>query len=210
MSLHPPHPIQFQGSSVAMRILRWLGWSVHFEGLPSAQGVIVVYPHTSNWDFPVGLLAKWAMGLQARFWAKHTLFAIPLFGSWLRWLGGVPVNRSASHGLVEQMVDLLQSKKAAHEYLWLAVTPEGTRSWRPGWRSGFYRVALGAQVPLALASLDFGRKQVRVVDFMTLTGDVEADMAHLSRVYEGSVGMRPEQAAPIRLEPAAAAQKENA
>ena len=92
-----------RGSALARRILSLIGWQLHFEGLPALQGVIVVYPHTSNWDFPVGILAKWAMGIEARFWGKHTLFRIPLFGAWLRWLGGVPVDRAAARGVVEQI-----------------------------------------------------------------------------------------------------------
>ncbi len=200
MAENTVHPVQFQGSALARRILRLLGWQVHFRGLPGLHGVIVVYPHTSNWDFPVGLLAKWAMGLEAKFLGKHTLFQIPLFGSWLRWLGGVPVNRRAAGGVVEQMVEMFARKQQAGEYFWLALTPEGTRSWRPAWRSGFYRVTLSAQVPLVLAVLDYGRRQVRLIDVMTLSGQVDEDMRRIAQVFEGSTGLRQELAAPVRLE----------
>ena len=189
-----------RGSALARRILSLIGWQLHFEGLPALQGVIVVYPHTSNWDFPVGVLAKWAMGIEAKFWGKHTLFRIPLFGAWLRWLGGVPVDRAAARGVVEQMVDLFERKRQAGEYFWLALTPEGTRSWRPAWRSGFYRVTLGAQVPILLASLDYGRKQVRVIDVIELSGQVDEDMQRIAQAFEGCTGRRPDLAAPIRLE----------
>ncbi len=200
MAENTVHPVQFQGSALARRILRLLGWQVHFRGLPGLHGVIVVYPHTSNWDFPVGLLAKWAMGLEAKFLGKHTLFQIPLFGSWLRWLGGVPVDRRAAGGVVEQMVEMFARKQQAGEYFWLALTPEGTRSWRPAWRSGFYRVTLSAQVPLVLAVLDYGRRQVRLIDVMTLSGQVDEDMRRIAEVFEGSTGLRQELAAPVRLE----------
>ncbi len=192
--------VQFQGSALARRILKLLGWQVHFRGLPALHGVIVVYPHTSNWDFPVGLLAKWATGLEAKFLGKHTLFQIPLFGSWLRRLGGVPVDRRAAGGVVEQMVEMFARKQQAGEYFWLALTPEGTRSWRPAWRSGFYRVTLSAQVPLVLAVLDYGRRQVRLIDVMTLSGQVDEDMRRIAQVFEGSTGLRQELAAPVRLE----------
>lgn len=185
---------------MARRVLGWLGWQVHFEGLPAPQGVIVVYPHTSNWDFPVGLLAKWAMGIEVHFWAKHTLFQIPLFGPWLRWLGGVEVNRKDPAGFVESTVALMRARKQQGEYFWLAITPEGTRSWRPAWRSGFYRLALGAEVPVGLAVLDFGRKQIRLVDFLMLSGQVEADMARIAQVFEGCQGCRADQAAPIKID----------
>jgi len=196
----PPGKVSPRGSLLARRLLGWLGWQLHFDGLPSAQGVIVVYPHTSNWDFPVGLLAKWAMGFDAHFLGKHTLFRIPLFGAWLRWIGGVPVDRAGAQGVVGQMVELLQAKKAEGTPCWLAITPEGTRSWRPAWRSGFYRLALAAQVPVGLAVLDFGRKQVRLVDFVSLSGEVEADMARIARGFDGAVGCLPALAAPIRLD----------
>ncbi len=189
-----------RGSALARRILSLIGWQLHFEGLPALQGVIVVYPHTSNWDFPLGVFAKWAMGIEAKFWGKHTLFRIPLFGAWLRWLGGVPVDRAAARGVVEQMVDLFERKRQAGEYFWLALTPEGTRSWRPAWRSGFYRVTLGAQVPILLASLDYGRKQVRVMDVIELSGQVDEDMRRIAQAFEGCTGRRPDLAAPIRLE----------
>lgn len=178
----------------------WLGWELHFDGLPAAQGVIVVYPHTSNWDFPVGLLAKWAMGLDANFLGKHTLFRVPLFGPWLRWLGGVPVDRRDAQGVVPQMVAMLHAKKVQGRPCWLAITPEGTRAWRPAWRSGFYRLALGAQVPVGLAVLDFGRKQVRFVDFLQLSGDVQADMTRIACGFDGALGCKPALAAPIRLD----------
>lgn len=84
-------PVRLRGSRLARWALGLLGWRVQFDGLPAAQGVAVVYPHTSNWGFPVGLLAKWAIGLPVTFWAKDTLFAVPLFGRWLRSLAGVPV-----------------------------------------------------------------------------------------------------------------------
>ena len=87
-----PHPVQLRGNAVALRML---GWRVEFNGLPALQGVMVVYPHTSHWDFIVAILAKWAVGLRLRFWAKDTLFRIPLFGPWLKWVGGVPVVRHA-------------------------------------------------------------------------------------------------------------------
>jgi 1-acyl-sn-glycerol-3-phosphate acyltransferase len=140
------------------------------------------------------------MGLEAKFLGKHTLFRIPLFGAWLRWLGGVPVDRRAAGGVVEQMVEMFARKKSAGEYFWLALTPEGTRSWRPAWRSGFYRVTLSAQVPLVLAVLDYGRKEVRVVDAMTLSGQVDEDMRRIAQAFEGCRGLRQELAAPICLE----------
>jgi len=193
-----PHPVQFKGSSLARFLLGLAGWRVLFEGLPAMQGVIVAYPHTSNWDFIVGILAKWAIGVPAHFWAKDTLFKIPLFGAWLRWVGGLPIDRSAPRGAVAQTVDVFQEHAHAGRLLWLAAAPEGTRKWTPGWRSGFYQVALGAGVPLGIARLDWGQREVRFVDFITLSGDETADYALMAEACEGVRGCRPEQASPIK------------
>ncbi len=191
------HPVQFQGSALARWLLRLWGWRLEFHGFPALQGVAVVYPHTSNWDFPVGILAKWALGIPAHFWAKDGLFKVPVFGRWLRWVGGLPVDRRAANGAVGQMVDTFEQHKREGRLLWLGLAPEGTRSHTPGWRSGFYQVALGAQVPVAIVKFDWGRRVVSLVDFMTLSGNEAQDYAHLAACYEGVRGCRPEQASPI-------------
>ena len=196
----PPQPVQLRGSAVARTLLRWLGWRIEFEGLPALQGVVVVYPHTSNWDFPVAMLMKSAMGIKANFWAKDSLFRIPLFGRWVRWLGGVAIDRRATQGVVAQTVALIGQKKKSSDFFWLALSPEGTRSYRPGWRSGFYRVALGADVPLALACLDYSNKKLTLTQFVRLTGDQSQDMQRIALAFETSRGYRPALAAPVRLD----------
>ena len=194
-----PGLLRFRGSRIATALLRLGGWRVHFDGLPAAQGVMVIYPHTSNWDFVVGILAKWAIGVPLHFWSKDSLFRVPVFGRWLRACGGVPVDRSHPQGIVPEMVSHMRDCKSAGAFYWLAITPEGTRSARPGWRTGFYRVAFQAGVPVGLASFDYGRREVRITDFITLTGDESADLARIAAVYAGVRGMRPSQAAPVRF-----------
>jgi len=193
------HPVQFSGSRLARGVLAGCGWRVWFDGLPAKQGVLVIYPHTSNWDFLVLVLAKAAVGLPLRFWAKDKLFAVPLFGRWLRWLGGVPVQRTAPGGAVGQMVDQMQQALAADRLFWLGLSPEGTRKWIPGWRSGFYQTALQAEVPLGLVSLDYRRREVRAQTFIRLTGDEVADFDRIAHFYAGVTAYSPAQAAPIRL-----------
>lgn len=194
-----PYPVQFQGSRLARALVRGMGWKFDFEGLPAMQGVIVVYPHTSNWDFPIAVLLKWAVGIPVQFWGKDTLFRIPLFGSWLRWLGGVPVARSAPQGVVEQMTAMMKQKKAQGQYFWLALSPEGTRKYTEGWRSGFYRLALDADVPVGLAGLDYPNKHLVFRDFVRLTGDEAFDMGRIARALRHCRGLRPDAAAPVRL-----------
>lgn len=199
MDFQPPYPVQFRGSGLARWLLRVLGWRVDFEGLPTQQGVIVVYPHTSNWDFPIAVLLKWAVGIPVMFWGKHTLFRIPLFGAWLGWLGGVPVSRASPQGVVGQMTALMKQKKALGQYFWLALSPEGTRRLTGGWRSGFYRLALEADVPVGLAGLDYSRKRLVFRDFVRLSGDQDYDLQRMAQVLTDIHGLRAGAAAPVRL-----------
>lgn len=181
-------------------VLRLAGWRVLFNGLPARQGVLIVYPHTSNWDFVVGILAKWAVGIQVTFWGKDSLFRLPLFGRWLRWLGGVPVDRGTPQGIVGQMAMALIDARERNRFLWLALAPEGTRKHVAAWRSGFYHVALAAGVPLALVYFDYSQREIGVQDFLTLSGDTAQDMAGIAAVLGPHVGRNPTQSAPIRLE----------
>jgi 1-acyl-sn-glycerol-3-phosphate acyltransferase len=192
-------PIQLKGSAVARAVLRLAGWGLRFNGLPAAQGVLVVYPHTSNWDFVVGMLAKWGIGIPVAFWGKDSLFKVPLLGPWLRWLGGVPIDRESANGIVGQMARELAAAREQGRFLWLALSPEGTRTKAGAWRSGFYHVAHDAKVPLGLVFLDYRRREVGVEHFMMLSGDTDSDMAEIKHHFAGRTGRRSEHAAPIRL-----------
>jgi len=192
-----PHPVTFKGSRLARWILKAFGWKLAFDGFPTLQGVAIVYPHTSNWDFPIGILAKWALGIPANFWGKDSLFKFPVIGAWMRWVGGVPIDRNSPQGVVDQMVQAFKQHKKEGRLLWLAVAPEGTRSLTPGWRSGFYQVAKGAEVPLALVKLDWGRRTFSVVDFYNVTGDLQADYSLMAGVFGGVRGFHAMQASPV-------------
>lgn len=192
-------PVKLRGSAAARALLRIAGWRVAFDGLPSRQGVVIVYPHTSNWDFIVGVLAKWSIGIPVAFWGKASLFRLPLFGRWLRWLGGVPVDRGSPQGAVAAMVQRLREARERDQFMWLALAPEGTRRYDDGLRSGFYQVAVQAQVPLGMAGLDFVRREVALVDFLQLCGDPGSDIAAIAARLGHHRGRRPEWAAPIRL-----------
>lgn len=195
----PPFALQFKGSAVARWLLLRLGWQFHFDGLPSLQGVFAIYPHTSNWDFLVLVLVRWAIGVPVRFWAKDKLFSVPIFGHWLRLLGGVPVERNSPHGLVGQTVAHFADCKARGAYFWLAVAPEGTRRATPGWRSGFYQTTVQAQVPLCLVKLDYAKREVAIENFMALTGEPALDFLCIEKVFQGVRAYRPRNAAPVRL-----------
>jgi len=188
-------------SRLARGVLGLFGWTVDAPGLPAEQGVILVYPHTSNWDFVVGLLAKWAIGLQLRFWGKDSLFKLPLLGRWMRWLGGVAVDRSSRHGIVGDTVRQMREAAARGERFWLAVAPEGTRLLASGWRTGAYQVALQAGVPVGLAYFDFEQRIVSLTRFMQLTGDMPTDFAAFADYLGHRTAKRPALASPIRPRP---------
>ncbi|HWJ93937.1 MAG TPA: 1-acyl-sn-glycerol-3-phosphate acyltransferase [Telluria sp.] len=191
-----PAALPTWGQRTSLRLLNLIGWNVRFKPLPGPHGIAVVYPHTSNWDFPIGLLAKWAVGLPFRWLAKDSLFKGPM-GALMRYWGGIAVDRTAPQGATTRLAQqMLQS-----EWCWVAITPEGTRSYRPHWKSGFYRLAMAAKVPLVVVYIDYKAKELGVVDIVNLTGDEDADMAVIARVYEGREALYPSKAAPIMLAP---------
>ncbi len=189
------HFAQYPGSWLADKLLALFGWRVLYAGLPGPRGVLAVYPHTSNWDFPVGLLAKWSMGLPFHFWGKDSLFKYPVFGRWLRWVGGIPIDRQSKNGKVSDTVQHM----LASDFFWFGLAPEGTRKRVAGWRSGFYRVALEAKVPLGIVYFDYPTKTVSVMDFLMPTGDIQADMTAIAIILKGKLGLRPSGMSPIEL-----------
>jgi 1-acyl-sn-glycerol-3-phosphate acyltransferase len=189
------HPLQFKGNSLARWVLSIFGWKILFDGLPGPHGVIAVYPHTTNWDFPLGLLAKWAMGIPARYWGKHSLFKIPFLGRFMHWTGGIPVNRTSKKGMVTDTVKAMQ----AADFFWLGLAPEGTRRRIAGWRSGFYRVACAASVPICVTYFDYPSKTIDVTHFFIPTGDEAADFAFMANVLQGKLGLKPHNMSPIVL-----------
>ena len=159
------------------------------------KAVIIFYPHTSNWDFVIGLLAKWALALDVHWVGKDSMFRGPLRPVFRHW-GGIAVNRSAPTGSIARLSDEFSGRK---RFL-LALAPEGTRQRTEHWRSGFYYVALAAKVPLALAFIDYPRREVGVAGYLDLSGDPVRDMAAIAVFYAGRTGKRPALQGPIRFE----------
>lgn len=206
MALSPATPIELhsravplRGSATAQAVLAMAGWRVEFKGLPTAQGVAVIYPHTSNWDFVVLMLAKAAVGLPVTFWGKASLFRWPVFGRWLRWMGGLPVARHTPQGAVGQMIADMRAACLQGRFMWLGLSPEGTRKLTAGWRSGFYRVAVDTQVPVGLVGLDFGQRRVVFDSFWRLSGQPAADLAVFAERLAVYRGCHPAEAAPVRF-----------
>lgn len=195
-TLMRPAALPTWGQRTSLRLLHMIGWKLHYRPLPGPHGIAVVYPHTSNWDFLIGLLGKWALGLPFRWLAKDSLFRGPM-GAIMRYWGGVAVDRRAPMGATR----LLAERMHAEPWCWVAITPEGTRSYRPHWKSGFYHLAMAARVPLVLVYIDYGKKELGVVDIVHLSGDQDADMAQIAAVYRDRQALHPQDAAPIKLAP---------
>lgn len=168
-------------------ILRLFGWKVVVQGELPPQYVIAVVPHTSNWDFPIGILTRNAMGQYIGFVAKESLFRPPL-GAIFRWLGGYPVDRSRSHNYVDAVVDIFKQEKEFK----LCIAPEGTRSRVDKLKTGFYYIAKGAGVPILLCKFDYATREVVVSPPFHPTEDVEADLAYIYDFFRGTRGKNPE------------------
>jgi len=176
--------------------LRVFGWRLLGEPPAVSRCVIIFAPHTSNWDFPLLLLVRIALGRHVAYLAKHTLLRFP-FGWFFRWTGAIPVERSEHHHLVRDLGAVFERRAA----LWLALSPEGTRKKTDHWKSGFYYLALAARVPLLLAFVDASRKQCGVGPLLQLSGDPERDLALIRAFYADKRGIVPENAGEIRLAP---------
>ena len=188
----PSRPTVVQRAARA--VLRAFGWRVDIAWPPVPRCVIVVYPHTSNWDFVVGYLAKLAAGLPVQFVGKHTLFRAP-FGALLRRMGGIPVNRADASGFIPSLV----AEMARRPWMWIALAPEGTRAYTDHWKSGFYGLARAADVPVGLAYLDWRRREIGLTRYVRMTGDEAADLELLRKAYADRKGRFPQDASAIRF-----------
>ena len=157
---------------------RW-GWRINLiQELPK-KCVICVAPHTSNWDFIIGMLVKFALDIKANFFMKKEWFFFPM-GYLMRALGGIAIQRDKKLRMTDQMA----AEFANHDTLCIAITPEGTRSYNPDWKKGFYFIAEKAGVPIVFAALDFKKKEVILGDQFIPTGDADADMIQIKAYYK--------------------------
>jgi 1-acyl-sn-glycerol-3-phosphate acyltransferase len=169
-------------------LFKIFGWKTSGKLPDYDKYVIAVAPHTSNWDFPVGLAARSVLRIQnAQFLGKSQLFKPP-FGWFFRWLGGHPVDRSSSHDMVDQAVQIFSK----HKKFILAMAPEGTRKKVAKMRTGFYYIAKGAGVPIVPVGFDFAKKEVIVGEPLLPSDDAAYDMATILAFYRTIQGKNPE------------------
>ncbi len=176
-----------------MKLFKLAGWKV--PPFPDVEKAIVVGgPHTSNWDGVVGLTAAVALGLNARFLIKHSLFKGPL-GWLLRRLGGIPVDRGRAGGVVGQAVRELQ----VSDRLILVVTPEGTRSNARQWKTGFHRIAREAGVPIVVTVADYRTRELRFPLVLQATENLTADLEQLYQCFASVTPRHPDKLSdPVR------------
>ncbi len=184
-------------SSIARLWLRLGGWTLVGEHPAVRKAVVIAAPHTSNWDGLWGLVAKVAFKLDVRFFGKASLFWFPL-GTILRAMGGIPLDRSAPGSAVEQAIRSYETR----DQFFFGMAPEGTRSLKEHWKSGFYRIATGANVPVILAFFDYENRRLGLGPTLDMTGDPDVDLPLIRAFYaENGRGKRPDQASPIELPP---------
>lgn len=165
---------------------RW-GWTKNVTVEHPEKFIICLAPHTSNWDFILGLLYARAEGLKSNFLMKKEWFFWPL-GPIFRKMGGIPVWRSKHSSMTENLANT--AREADHFVL--CITPEGTRSLNPEWKKGFYYIAQGAQIPILLYGVDYERKLIQCTKSLIPTGDIEKEMHDIKLYFKDFKGKKPE------------------
>ncbi len=170
--------------AISIFILRVIGWKTRGTELANQRFVLIGAPHTSNWDFPLMLMVVLKLKLRVFWMGKHTLFPFP-FGGLMKWLGGVPINRSSSHNVVRETVRQFKDNKE----LVVLIPPEGTRSKVKEWKTGFYHIANMAKVPILMGYVDAEKKEAGFADFFHPTGDIDKDLEEIRNFYKPISGL---------------------
>ncbi|MGB1198369.1 MAG: 1-acyl-sn-glycerol-3-phosphate acyltransferase [Thalassotalea sp.] len=173
-------------SKLASKLLIVLGWRIEGQLPNSHQFIIAVGPHTSNWDFFLGILVMLKLQLKIKFLGKHSIFIWPVKGLLTR-LGGIPIERSHRHGVVGQLVERFKSQKP----LVLALAPEGTRSKVERWKTGFLQIARQANVPVVPIGLDFDRKAVIIMEPVAVIEDIEQARINFQQLFNDVCAKNP-------------------
>lgn len=167
-------------------ILKFSGWKVVNVAPATGSYLIIAAPHTSNWDFPLGITMAFHLRLRVYFIGKHTLFK-GVMGPIMRWLGGIPLDRKASQNFVEASIETFNN----NPNLVMAIAPEGTRTRVVRWKTGFYHMAKGAQIPIALAFFDFPNKTGGIGQMLEVSDNMDADMQIIANFYLPKAGKNP-------------------
>lgn len=157
------------------------GWRFdgEFPDLPKA--VAIISPHTSNYDAYYAFMALLGLDIKVTVFAKRSLFKNPLLKNLLHWIGVIPVDRDAKNGLTQEIIDQINQE----DRIWIAMAPEGTRKRAEKIRTGFYRIATGANIPIVMFAIDYDNKAIHCLGMMQPTGDYEADLKQIFNTYRG-------------------------
>ena len=176
-----PHRGNAFSTWLAQSAMRLAGWRIDGNFPDTGKFVAIVAPHTSNWDFFVGVAAIFSLRLRIRFFIKDTVFHWPI-DNILDWLGGIPIDRTQTHGVVAQAVGDFERR----DQLVLAITPEGTRRRGVPWHTGFYRIAVGAKVPIVPVTFDYRERVICLGPALYPNGDADTDIAKLKAYCSGN------------------------
>lgn len=178
----------------ARGVLALCGWKVKGSCPKEEKCILIGAPHTSNWDFVLALMTFAALSIRCSWVAKHTLFHWP-FGVLFRSIGGIPVDRGSGAAFFRRVLELFRER----DNLVLVMSPEGTRRKTAYWKSGFYLLAVKAEVPIVLGYVDYASKTIGVAESFIPTGDADRDMSYIRNFYRGKQGRYPEKQGEITL-----------
>jgi 1-acyl-sn-glycerol-3-phosphate acyltransferase len=179
---------------LAIFVLWICGWRRAGRVPDVPKFVMIAAPHTSNWDLPIGLAIILAFKVKIRWLGKAPIFKRP-FGAFFKWLGGIPIDRSRSDDVVAQTIQAFNEQ----ERMIMVVAPEGTRKKASNWKTGFYYIALGANVPLVMGFIDYARKDGGFGPMLIPTGDIEADMQKIRAFYQNITAKMPDKSTPATI-----------
>ena len=181
-----------RGAKVTPVVASWmaktLGWHTVGEIPNISQAIVLALPHTSNVDGVYALSNLFALDIKISIMGKHTLFKVPVLKHLLYWLGIIPINRSVKGSVLQASID----KFKTGEPLFLGLSPEGTRDYTQSWKTGFYYIAVGADVPILPVALDYNTKEVRFLEPVYPTGDIVSDLPKIYKQYRGVLPKYPE------------------
>lgn len=178
-------------------LLKLIGWKTGGKLPDFPKYVLISEPHTTNWDLALMLVLSMKIGFKLNWVAKDTIFK-GLHGRYLKWMGGIPVNRRSRNNFVDQSIEAINT----NDKIIIVVSPAGTRSYTEFWRSGFYHIAHGAGVPIVMGYLDYAHKTGGVGPYIHTTGYLEKDFEKFREFYATVKGKYPEKFGPVRPRPA--------
>lgn len=168
-------------------VLSVLGWNVYGDIPKHSKAIYAVAPHTSNWDFVIGVAVLLSLNLKLKFLGKDAIFIWPFKGL-LTSIGGIPVDRKKSHGVVEQIVKQFEQ----HDSLILALSPEGTRSKTKEWKTGFLAIAHKANVPVVTVSFHFDKKEVRFGHASFINENISTELQRIKSYFSDACAKNPQ------------------